>query len=319
MPVAYPDPRYAKWTPREWRPPLSHQGLPVEMRQGSGVRAASRSIRRATFMYRTRLMSSIRSRRPARRGSSPARNSCRDSSPVPCPASSMCRGASRFARTISTSRWTPPSRSSATAPDLTRSGERLHRVGEPCDGDRIHPVLHEALHVEYRRGPRPVLLGHGIEPRGARPGAQQALEPIAARLVVPVLDAAALFVELVGTHRRVANENQLVVVAVFAHHLDRGDAVLAAAVVLPHALVDAVVEVEVLEVLEFGARRRKELLHLLDVIVHRTADVEKEQHLHRVVRQRDHLEVEPACVAGGRADGAVEVEDFRGAFPSKMT
>ena len=54
----------------------------------------------------------------------------------------------------------------------------------------------------------------------------------------------------------------------------------------PHALVEAVVEVEVLEVLELGARGREQLLDLPDVAVHRAADVEEEQHLHAVLARR---------------------------------
>ena len=73
-------------------------------------------------------------------------------------------------------------------------------------------------------------------------------------------------------------------------------------------------EVEVLQVLELGARGREQLLADLDVVVHRAADVEEQQHLHRVVPLRHHLDVEPAGVARGRADGVVEVELLGRAF-----
>ncbi len=150
---------------------------------------------------------------------------------------------------------------------------------------RVHAPVEDAADVLRGDGPAPVLLGHGIEPRRARPGAQQPLEPHPPRLVVPVLDAAAGLLQLVGAHRRVAHEDQLVVVAVLAHHVDRRDALaVAAVVVLPHRLVDAVVEVVVLEVLELGARGAEELLHHQDVVVHRAAHVEEEQHLHGVVQ-----------------------------------
>ena len=84
----------------------------------------------------------------------------------------------------------------------------------------------------------------------------------------------------------------------------------AAPVVLPHALVQAVVEVEVLHVLELAARRGEQFLGHLDVPVHRAADVEEQQHLHRVVPLRAHVDIEIALV-GRVLDGAVEVEFFR--------
>ena len=82
-------------------------------------------------------------------------------------------------------------------------------------------------------------------------------------------------------------------------------------VVLPHRLVDEVVEVEVLQVLELPAGGGEQLLAHLHVVVHRAADVEEQQHLHRVVPLRDHADVEQAAVAGRRADGVVEVELLR--------
>src|SRR3546814_3708195 len=53
--------------------------------------------------------------------------------------------------------------------------------------------------------------------------------------------------------------------------------------------IDAVVEVEELHVLELGARRREQLLGDADVVVHRAADIEQQQHLHLVVaRSEEH-------------------------------
>ena len=62
-----------------------------------------------------------------------------------------------------------------------------------------------------------------------------------------------------------------------------------------------------LHVLELGARRREQFLGRLDVPVHRAADVEEQQHLHRIVPLRPHLDVEIALVRGA-LDGAVEIE-----------
>jgi hypothetical protein len=57
---------------------------------------------------------------------------------------------------------------------------------------------------------------------------------------------------------------------------------VAALVVLPHGLVEAVVEVVELQVLELGLGGAEKLLAELDVAVHRAADVEEQQHLDRV-------------------------------------
>ena len=91
-----------------------------------------------------------------------------------------------------------------------------------------------------------------------------------------------------------------------------GVLVEAAAVLLPHALVEAVVEVEVLEVLELEPRGGEQLLGDLDVPVHGAADVEEEQDLDGVAALGPQPDVEVALV-GGLVDGVVEVEFLGGA------
>ena len=114
--------------------------------------------------------------------------------------------------------------------------------------------------------------------------------------------------ELEGRHGRIADEDHLVVVRIGVEQLPRVDAFgIAAAVVLPHALIDAVVEVEIFEVLELGARRREQFLADADMRVHGAADVEEDQHLHGVAPLRHQLHVEPALARGG-ADGVGQVE-----------
>ena len=81
----------------------------------------------------------------------------------------------------------------------------------------------------------------------------------------------------------------------------------AAVVLLPDALIEAVVEVEIFHVLEFGLGRREQLLDLLDMRVHRAADVEEHQHLDRVAPLRAHHDVEIAVI-GGLPDRGVEIE-----------
>src|SRR3546814_8703124 len=84
--------------------------------------------------------------------------------------------------------------------------------------------------------------------------------------------------DLIRAHRGIADERELVVVAEFVEQL-RGRRTLgeAALVVLPHALVRAVVEIEEFEVLELARRGREQFLAELDERVHRAADIEKQQ------------------------------------------
>src|SRR3546814_9667326 len=90
---------------------------------------------------------------------------------------------------------------------------------------------------------------------------------------------------------------------------------MAPPIVLPDPLVEAVVEVEVFKVLELAARRREQLLAGADMVVHRAADVEEQQHLYRVAPLRDHLDVEIAAVMRGRAERVRQVELARRAVP----
>ena len=72
-------------------------------------------------------------------------------------------------------------------------------------------------------------------------------------------------------------------------------------------------EVEIFELAELGAGRRKQLLDDPDVIVHRAADVEEHQELDRVAPFGPGLHVEIAVLGGG-VDGAGQVELLLGAL-----
>ena len=87
---------------------------------------------------------------------------------------------------------------------------------------------------------------------------------------------------------------------------------------LPHRVVEAVVEIEMDEVLELAARRREQLLADADMVVHRPADIEEQQQLHRVVPLRHHLQIEPAGIVRGRADRAGQVEFEFGALAGEL-
>ena len=159
----------------------------------------------------------------------------------------------------------------------------------------------------------------GVDPDELGEGAGQALQPFRAGFLVVVFDAAARLQDLVGAHRRVADEDQLVVLVVLADDVPGRELLAeAAAVVLPHEVVDAVVEVVELQVLELRLGRREHLLDAVDVLVHGAAHVHQQQHLHVVVPLRHHLDVQPAGVGGGGADGVVEVQLLRGALAREL-
>jgi len=82
----------------------------------------------------------------------------------------------------------------------------------------------------------------------------------------------------------------------------------AAAVVLPHVLVDKVVEVEMLEVLELAARGGEQLLAHPHVLVHGAADVEKQQYLDGIVPLRHQLQIQQPAVACRGVDGALQIQ-----------
>ena len=145
--------------------------------------------------------------------------------------------------------------------------------------------------------------------------AEDPAEPFEPRLDVAVLDAAVDGRQFVGTHRRVADEDHAPVRTVGANEVERAGAfALAPRVVAPDVVIDAVVEIEILEVAELRLRGREELLAYRDVGVHRAADVEKQQHLDAIAPLRLQPQVEPAGVARRALDRAVEIELLRHAF-----
>src|SRR5882757_3686503 len=187
---------------------------------------------------------------------------------------------------------------------LTRAPERrrlphqfLHRAFEAFDRDRVHPLREQPAQDGGGFGVIPVLLRHRIEPHRMRIGARDALDPDRAGLLVDVLDRAAGHHDLVRRHRGVADEHHLVVVRVFVQHVPGRRAIgEAPLVLLPDALVEAVVEVEILHVLEFGLGGREQLLDLLDMRIHGPTDVEEDQYLDRIAPLGAHMNVEIAVV-----------------------
>src|SRR5688572_21606235 len=105
--------------------------------------------------------------------------------------------------------------------------------------------------------------------------------------------------DLVRAHRSVADDHQLMVAAELVDHAQgRRLFDMAAAVVLPHPLVDAVMEVEMLEMLELGPAGREQLLAKMDMAIHRSADIEEQQQLDGIVPLRPQTDIEPAAAGG---------------------
>src|ERR1700733_8921190 len=87
-----------------------------------------------------------------------------------------------------------------------------------------------------------------IDPHAARPGEKRAFEPHPSGFRIEVLDRAAGRHDLVWAHGGVADEDNSIIALVGIDEIARRHAlVVAATVVLPHALVEAVVEVEMME------------------------------------------------------------------------
>src|SRR5450432_3185477 len=195
--------------------------------------------------------------------------------------------------------------------DSTLPHQFLHRAFETFDRDREHTLRKQPANEGGGFRIVPVPLRHRIEPNRMRIGAGDALEPDRSSLFVDMLDRSAGHHDLVRRHRGIADEHHLVVVRIFMQHVPGWRPVgKAAAVLLPDALIEAVVEVEIFHVLEFGLGRREQFLDLLDVRIHRAADIEEHQHLDRVAPFGAHMHVEIAVV-GGLLDGGVEIEFVR--------
>src|SRR5579883_564600 len=175
-----------------------------------------------------------------------------------------------------------------------------HRAVEAVERQREHAAFYEiADHLDRGRA-FPVALGHRVEPDGFGIGGEETAHPHLARLLVPMLDAAAGLDDLIRAHAGIADEDQLVAGVIGVEHLHRRRLLdMPAPSILPQGLIGAVVEVEIFEMLELGAGRGEELLASADMPVHRAADIEEEKHLHRIVPLRHQLDVEPAGVARG--------------------
>src|SRR4051794_24164366 len=202
----------------------------------------------------------------------------------------------------------PASRTVRNDDQFASPHQLLHRAFKTFDGDRKHALGEQSADDSGRFRIIPMALRDRIEPHRVRIGTGDALKPYRSGFLVDMLDRTAGHHDLVRRHRGVAHEYHLVVVRIFVQHVpSRGAVGEAAAVLLPHAFVQAVVEVEIFHVLEFGLCRGEQFLDLLDVGIHRAADVKEHQHLDGVAPLRPHMHVE-ITVVGGFLDGGVEIE-----------
>src|SRR6516225_5001590 len=208
------------------------------------------------------------------------------------------------------------------APARSESAAALeagHRAVEAVEGQREHAVLGDAADHSDACRAGPIFLRDRVEPYCPRIGLKQPAQPHLTRLVVPAFDAAAFLFDLVRAHARVADENDPVAPIVSADELhDRHLLDMAPSRIAPDRIIDAVVEVEVDQVLELRARGRKQLLANADVVLHRPADIEKQQQFHGVVTLRHKFQIEPAGVVRGRLHGAAEIELFGGTLAREL-
>src|SRR5438132_2778442 len=186
---------------------------------------------------------------------------------------------------------------------------------QPFERQGEHARAERCEHDLRRARVAPAALRLGIEPDRVAVCVDEALEPDDAGFVVAVFDAAPHLHELVRAHRRIADEDEPPVRAVLVQDIESRDALAAPAdVVPPYVIVDAVVEIEILEVAELGLGGGEQLFADLDVRVHRAADIEEQQHLHAVAAFGYEVQIEPARILRRPFDRRIEIELFRHAF-----
>src|ERR1700733_7932046 len=131
----------------------------------------------------------------------------------------------------------PSSRAIAHLPSVTQFARH---VVYAVDGQRKHPATHQVTHHIDRPHMPPASLRRRIEPRRATVVPRQPFQPDRTCLFVPMLHGTARHADLVRTHRRVPDEDQLVVRPISPQHLPRWhDLIMPPAIVLPQPLIRA--------------------------------------------------------------------------------
>ena len=118
---------------------------------------------------------------------------------------------------------------------------------------------------------------------------------------------------LIRPHRGITHQHQAPIRAIGAQDLLRGFlGFLAAAIFAPKPFIRAVVEVVEFQMLEFSARSRKQFLADADMIIHGTANIHQQQHLHRIAAFRHHMQIKRPAIARRGANRARHIQFRRG-------
>lgn len=142
----------------------------------------------------------------------------------------------------------------------------------------MHPSANHVIHQFDGGMPEPLPPRGGIDPHQFGKVLLQSGKPHLTRLLVPLLDTAARPSDLVGAHGGIPHQDHPVVAAIGAQQPQGIEPLLkAAGVILLDEVVEAVVKIEVLQMLELVAQRREEALHLGHVGIHGASHIEKDQ------------------------------------------
>ena len=162
--------------------------------------------------------------------------------------------------------------------------QHAHRVFKALEREREHALAHQLLNDGNALPVLPHALRFGVDPSVFGEGVCEALQPLGTGFFIVVFHTATGLQDLVRAHGRIPDEDQLVVLVVLAQDVESGELLgKAALVVLPHEVVDTVVEVVVLQVFELGFDGREHFFNAGDVLVHGAAHVHQQQHLDVVV------------------------------------
>ena len=93
---------------------------------------------------------------------------------------------------------------------------------------------------------------------------------------------------------------------------------MSAPIIFPHALVNEIMEIKILEALEFAACRRKHFLADPYVVVHRATNIETKQDLYRIVALRNHPDIQDARVTCCLVDRVLEVQLVRSTLAREL-
>ena len=185
----------------------------------------------------------------------------------------------------------------------------LHGLSYTIERKRKH-FLADLLSNETAAGRvAPPVYMRRVKPYHIRKVLPDALQPDQAGFVILMLYAAPCMCELIGSHAGITYKDGLVVSVVAIEHLKGWNLLFPSpAVVFPYGLIGAVMKVVVLQMLKLMAGGAKEPLAALNMLVHTSAYIKKEQHLYIIAAAGPHLNIQIAGNARGLIYGFIEVE-----------